>query len=1445
MPPLLRRGRCCVCAGCGSFLSSNSNNSTQLGPNYARLILIPLDPHERCAACGHPYFNHRALVSAPSTTDPARKGGCTHTLCGGFIPQSPAGTWSPRLLCICTEAWATHDLLDEPDISPQQPAFTYAAPAQTQIAPSLPPPLNLLSRPSLPPPISSVFTGPASSAAAASTNANRQEAIVRHFGSRPRKYRPPQPYPGNTSLASPPFEVLIALWPNVLRGSSYQPPGAFPIDCVYTSDEFSDMLKTLKDHGLVFVASLSGTGDATIIPEITTQLATHLAQHGLILPPAPRNPRSVEENAVTAWTRLPWIVLSAVRRRDVWTWSQHPNVNANNFNHKMIRDLNNKYSNPLEDYAGKLLLMLGPRFGNVQGRLPESWSSDALGNAIQLDSLHACFGQRLLHGLEHSGVHYDEIDCHPGLCPDPPATRNLRRPREQTPKATVASSSRVTLSIVMSLIEVLLSEDEEVPTITPSATSSSDSVIFADGPAIVGWQRQVAASVSSVSDSEQVLIDGANVTVMAQYIVDILTFLRQQSLGNTSARFPTPHGIHNPRTTMTLLSFVQREYRRSYHIGNTVSGRSVGRGLERSVWRKTMELVVQQSPFWQPSPAEPEYHTFLFSPITSGSAERSLALYVHGQILSLYLYYYGQGLAVGLWPILALVLGRDSMLLAINNSQSEDAVDEPGISAQSQPSDGVGVSSPTGLVGGWLQMEADTGSVVAIPSCPNTVIDPGEIGPRFPSPAPDDPAADLVRQIRNSLSASGILPVLGTNAGEEGPTNAAIVPSSDEHDMPPLINMATDEVEIIHRETGPTHIYGDSSGPPPAETVCWIAICVSADQDSLYCVPGPVMIPDSRSQRSGAVIEFLVAQGGAPGRALRTLLQVEDYRVGISRVPEDITGDFRAVTNGFIEVGGLNDLYSSPMDSPRIHHARESELRSAVLDSLGYDDLVPLFVLYVYKQLTQILNQDETTGALVPDVAPLLATIASSAGAANACNSYLETYFSSRRQQLNAVLNAPGYQSAYKHCVTERQIMSVCNSLGIIFTARQILGADVHHQGIALTIRPDDIAAWMGVSSGQLATCRTEVGITRIAHRILRQVAAAMRQGLSVEPPMEPRHDSFLATLNAMMSDRILAPLDPGSGYIGARELPIGEANAVRMKIATLKNQVTEVRALWAAQFDSHQPPQAHPSWRSYGRGNQDRHWRQAYLYPQLAEIVVGLVKFIGHVGRNDAATSKYLNSFIKPETVRIGDSSAQNGDKPAFSDSSIKVEAQSSPAGDRQAWQRAAERIVASFKHAAIQDITTRQANRFEKEAQEGKSQFPFSPGRASLTPDSPNSCQPPHEYLCAAAVACKPLAGGDSELKIEGALSLVAVQLVRIGRRSGTTLVTGSGTCLAGVSELGCPVMSEGHAVAYLGHNNCFRTQKNLPTTSHKSHGSGQETNWAEMSKMRKEAHEKRGAK
>ncbi|KAJ7133842.1 hypothetical protein C8R46DRAFT_1048236 [Mycena filopes] len=143
----------------------------------------------------------------------------------------------------------------------------------------------------------------------------------------------------------------------------------------------------------------------------------------------------------------------------------------------------------------------------------------------------------------------------------------------------------------------------------------------------------------------------------------------------------------------------------------------------------------------------------------------------------------------------------------------------------------------------------------------------------------------------------------------------------------------------------------------------------------------------------------------------------------------------------------------------------------------------------------------------------------------------------------------PGYQSAYKHCLIERQIMSVCNSLGIIF-GRQIVGAEVDLDGVTVSIRPHDIAMWMGISPGQFATCRTEL----VAHEA---------QGLVLASAMAPHHHTLLTTLNSMMSGRVLSPVDPNGGYMAVVDLQAGDVNAVRMRIATLKSQVAEVRTLW------------------------------------------------------------------------------------------------------------------------------------------------------------------------------------------------------------------------------------------------------------------------------------------
>ncbi|KAJ6610776.1 hypothetical protein B0H10DRAFT_1953584 [Mycena sp. CBHHK59/15] len=130
-------------------------------------------------------------------------------------------------------------------------------------------------------------------------------------------------------------------------------------------------------------------------------------------------------------------------------------------------------------------------------------------------------------------------------------------------------------------------------------------------------------------------------------------------------------------------------------------------------------------------------------------------------------------------------------------------------------------------------------------------------------------------------------------------------------------------------------------------------------------------------------------------------------------------------------------------------------------------------------------------------------------------NGYLATHYGARQEQMNALMNMLGYQSAYRHCLMEHQI--IC----------QIMPAEVEFQGMSISICPDNIASWMGVSPRTFATCRTELD----------------------DEQLHP------------------VPMDTSSGYAGVANFQAGDANPVCMKIATFKHQVAEVKALWGSQF--------------------------------------------------------------------------------------------------------------------------------------------------------------------------------------------------------------------------------------------------------------------------------------
>ncbi|KAJ7185187.1 hypothetical protein C8R46DRAFT_1287519 [Mycena filopes] len=650
---------------CGCFVASHTS-----APNFS---YVPHDPREPCAACTHPWIHHLADAST-DTDNPYRKGTYGPNGCGGFLQASPSSPWGFTVPCVCGVGWANHEAVRQPTTSVPAPAPPATGqPPPPPFPPSVPPPLSTLHT-SLPPPIST-FTGPSSSGAT-TANENRNAAISRHFPkpSKSKKYKPPHAYPASIGTPST-FQALVTLWPNVLPNSPAD-DGTTTIDFAYTIDQFTEMLLTLKAHGLAFVATLPTGAQTDLVQQLSTQLDTQLHAHGLVLPRPPDCPNDTS----TLLFRRPWFLLESTRCKAVYTFSQHTRANTNNFDHKLILDM--KFVNPDVEHGGIPIIVLGVRYGPVKGALPRTLSAEALDDAFQLHELHSCLGQRLLYGLPHSSRDWD-AQCLGALCPDAPMTPVFVRPaphRERTPAAMVATSSRVQIrprspespspartrrrtEPSPEFIEVLSSDDEDLipqPLLPPRrvnpprmARPSPASVVLADGAAIAEWQTSIWIDAVSVLESETVDISGANITGIAEFIVALFLHLRLEMLSHPTT-FPQPPDIHRPRVTMTHHSFLQAESYRSYAV-------SVGRGVESAVWRNVITFIAADGQLWRPTTLEPEHVTFILSP--TPTTDRLARFYAYGQLLAIHLYYYGHGLGVGLWPVLVMALGRESMLL--------------------------------------------------------------------------------------------------------------------------------------------------------------------------------------------------------------------------------------------------------------------------------------------------------------------------------------------------------------------------------------------------------------------------------------------------------------------------------------------------------------------------------------------------------------------------------------------------------------------------------------------------------------------------------------------------------------------------------------------------------------------------------------------------------------
>ncbi|KAK6991952.1 hypothetical protein R3P38DRAFT_3437750 [Favolaschia claudopus] len=404
-----------------------------------------------------------------------------------------------------------------------------------------------------------------------------------------------------------------------------------------------------------------------------------------------------------------------------------------------------------------------------------------------------------------------------------------------------------------------------------------------------------------------------------------------------------------------------------------------------------------------------------------------------------------------------------------------------------------------------------------------------------------DPAAELIRGLLSLLPAStSVAPVL--------PDQPATPPGAQ-------MTNANEEavVEVITVD--------DNSDVAPEEhsvnrVFYFIGIITANGIRATFCVPGP----NTETHRLGGAIDWLIFQNRPAGRMLQSLSPTSAFSVGVSREPEDVDKEFMNYRRAFTEIGSLEGVLAAPADSPRLLLARPCQLLSALQQQLGEGQNVPVYVMYVY--LSSVVTALPTAAPV-----PLASALPIAALPAATAEAYLDLHHAAARNTLQALLSTDGYESAYKHCLIEREVMALCLRLGIVF-ARQITPAQVTLHNVMIQIHPQDVAVWMGVSSGHFATCRTDVASARRAHLLLRQLHQEVQRGLPVSPSFTSHFAGFLGTLNSLLGTRTLPAVNVHNGYAGAANTDVADVSAVRMKISALRVLVAEVKLRWPEQAE-------------------------------------------------------------------------------------------------------------------------------------------------------------------------------------------------------------------------------------------------------------------------------------
>ncbi|KAJ6629425.1 hypothetical protein B0H10DRAFT_1939813 [Mycena sp. CBHHK59/15] len=270
----------------------------------------------------------------------------------------------------------------------------------------------------------------------------------------------------------------------------------------------------------------------------------------------------------------------------------------------------------------------------------------------------------------------------------------------------------------------------------------------------------------------------------------------------------------------------------------------------------------------------------------------------------------------------------------------------------------------------------------------------------------------------------------------------------------------------------------------------------------------------------------------------------------------------------FREIGSLLDLENLHSRENIFEPIPASPARSALLETQRVAASTPVFVLYVYHQdaepYSDHLRHQSTAGTTLLPQSPVtvasasavpLSTIAPPAlipvappavvASQNPATEYLLQRFSVQYADL-ATWRARTYGSAYIHCLTEHQILGICQSLNIGLLGHTNRPAIIG----SMTIRLEDVVSAAGINFTTFSTMHTEFCMVKEAHVILRRLARAGTLPGVYRP--------LLDFVEAMMSERVLG--DDSTWIMHNSEATSEvEFTVVRCTISSLMTQIRAV----------------------------------------------------------------------------------------------------------------------------------------------------------------------------------------------------------------------------------------------------------------------------------------------